>query len=135
MKTRNGSRYAKAIRHGFLPFEADMLRKVPFNTPYVRAMLKERKAEYDAFVKDRGVSYWYGHIKELYEDKRWLTAGKTRIIYDPWKMLRAYEDKFKARFPYYTSPWERRARTQGDFMAKAERTIARQKGRLAHGSA
>lgn len=133
MKTRNGKRHARALQHGFMPYEADVLAKVPLTTPYVRSLYKERREEYEAYAKDHSEAEWADYIRKRYESKGWLTAGKFDIIYDAWKMIRDYEHRFRARFPQYESPWEKRTRSRGNFIAKAERTIARQKGQLAYG--
>lgn len=128
-KTRRQTRYMLLRNSGFLKGEARPLSKVPLKTtPYMRSLVAERKAEYKKAVAAKMSQTAYeDKIKEKYDKNRWLTAGKVRIKRDPWKMLRDYEDRWRARNPQYTSPWEKRWKTWRGFVKKAERTIARQK--------
>jgi len=112
LKTRRQTRYA-FLRKGeaFFPFEA-------------------RAAK---FQKSGGtLKQWEDHIKELYKKNGWLTdrirAGKRYTIADPWRMLRDYEDRWRARQPEYSSPWEARYRKMKDFWDKFERTRVKQRG-------
>lgn len=128
-KTRRQSRYLLLRSAGLLPYEARPLSKVPLkSTPYMRALVKERQGEYRQAAKAKvGLRGYEAQIKDKYDKAGWLTAGKWRIRRDPWKMLRDYEDKWRAKNPQYTSPWEKRWRDWKGFVDKAERTIARQK--------
>lgn len=131
-KTRRQNRYSQMRRAGFLPFEARPLSKVPFAIcPYLRRLIREREGELGK-ARRQGATQrqWEDHIKGRYAANRWLRAGKKKIEADPWRMLRDYEDKWKAKQPQYTSPWQKRWRNWKDFLAKAERTIAKQKGRV-----
>lgn len=70
-------------------------------------------------------------VKLIYKGKGWLKRVRGRIKLDVWKMLRDYEDKYRARKPQYESPWQKRQRRMSseDFHAKAERTMQRQAAR------
>ncbi len=129
-KTRRQNRYSALRKAGMLPFEARPLSKVPVRVcPYMKQLTKER---YQDFLKAKAEGAtrtgWENRIKKLYSDNRWLRAGKRRIEADPWKMLREYEDRWRARFPQYTSPSEKKWRDWKDYQRKIERTIAKQRG-------
>lgn len=72
---------------------------------------------------------WLRRIKGLYDTNKWLRAGIERIERDPWKMLRDYGDRWRARLPQYESPWEKRGRRWQDFQQRVERTIEKQRHR------
>lgn len=72
---------------------------------------------------------WLRRVKGLYDKNKWLRAGIERIERDPWKMLRDYGDRWRARQPQYESPWEKRGRRWQDFQRRVERTIEKQKYR------
>jgi len=135
LKTRRQTRYA-FLRRGeaFLPFEARPLSRVPFNIcPYIKELIRGRREEAAKFQKSGGtLKQWEDHIKELYKKNGWLTdrirAGKRYTIADPWRMLRDYEDRWRARQPEYSSPWEARYRKMKDFWNKFERTRVKQRG-------
>lgn len=111
-EVRRKLRRAKLERHGLLLFEAEDLAGIPFKVPYFRAMVRDR---FKALVRwrDRGktMKAWQLHIFQLYERKGWMKVSKygTRGA-DPFKMLRAYEDDYRQRFPTYVSPYEKRGR-------------------------
>ena len=129
-RTRRQNRYSKLRQAGMLPFEARPLSKVPFKIcPYMRRLISERASELGK-ARRQGATQrqWEDHIKGRYAKNKWLRAGKVRIEADPWRMLRDYEDKWRAKQPQYTSPWQKRYRQWKDFVGKVERTIARQKG-------
>jgi hypothetical protein len=131
LKTRRMQRYANLRRLQFLKFEAFPLSKVsPAVTPYFREMMKER-AEMAAKAFQMGATQkeFEDQIKELYRVNRWVKRNKAgRIIADPWKMFRSFEDKFKQKAPAYTSPWQKRQKNMRDFIAKYERSIKLARG-------
>ena len=129
-RTRRQARYSWLRERGMLPFEARAMSKVPVRVcPYMKQLTKER---YQDFLKARAEGAtrtgWENRIKKLYSDNRWLRAGRRRIEADPWKMLREFEDRWKDKNPQYTSPWQKRWRDWKGFLAKTERTIAKQRG-------
>ena len=130
-RTRRQHRYLVLRDAGFLPFEARALSKVPTRIcPYMRHLIADRKAMFlDAKQTHATNKQYENRIKALYNTNKWLSAGKLRIQADPWKMLRDYEDRWRAKQPEYTSPWQKRWRDWKDFQAKTERTIRKQKGR------
>jgi len=110
---------------GFLGYEVASFDRIPFTVPYFRDMCRQRNKEFRAWLKARKlVSQWMRHIKIRYEQKGWM-KGKAP---DPFKMLRHFEDDYKARFPEYDSPWQKRPKVRRDFMARINRTIAKQRG-------
>ena len=132
MRTRRQNRYSKMRNAGFLPFEARPLSKVPFKIcPYMRQLIRERQMDFRQ-AKREGMSQarWEATIKDRYQRERWLRAGKRRIEADPWKMLRDYEDRWRAKEPEYTSPWEVKWRNWKDFLGKIEHTMKKQRGEL-----
>ena len=98
--------------------------------PYLRAMLDERKEQgKKAQAMGKTLKEFELQIRELYRVNRWLKRNRAgKIVADPWRMLRDFEDKFKAKNPQYTSPWMKRWVKWRDFLGKIERTIALQKG-------
>jgi len=131
MKTRRQVRYTKLRASGFIPREAQVLSRVPPKiTPYFRMIVKEREAMWKRAQKlGTGRPKFEDQIKELYRVNRWMKRGRTgKPLLDPWQMLREVEDKFRAKFPQYESPWEKRQRSWRDFQTKIERTIAKQRG-------
>lgn len=129
LKTRRQSRYEQMRKMGLLPFEARPLSlTVPLNVPYVRSLLMDRANDARA-ARARGVTRaeFEEKIKGQYKREGWLKKDRQgRIVGDPWKMLRDYEDRFRARNPEYESPWEPRGKKLRDFIAKLERTRQRQ---------
>jgi len=130
-RTRREARYLKLRQHGFLRFEARPLSKVPTRVcPYLRAMMKERlKQMRDSQKMGRTLRQYEDSIKELYRTNKWLKKNRVgKIVADPWRMFRDYEDKYKAKFPQYSSPHEKRWKDWRQALGKIERTIRRQQG-------
>jgi len=129
-RTRRQNRYAKLRDAGFLPFEARALSKVPLKgVPWMKKMIRERYQLYKKAKQEKtSQKAWERQIKQIYieEDFMFLGAGKWRAEYDPWQMLRSYEDKYKAKQPQYESPWKKRRKGWKDFIAKYERTVKKQ---------
>jgi hypothetical protein len=129
LKIRRHSRYEKLRKDGFLPFEARPLSRVPSYVPYLKAMARERR---DMIKKARALGttqrQFEAQIKELYQINKWLKRNRAgKIVADPWRMLRDFQDRYKQKHPEYDSPWEKRGRAWKDFQARIERTLARQK--------
>lgn len=123
-RTRRQKRYSVERACGFLPFEARELSKVPFKTPYMDVLLKERYKRYQSAL-DRKLSRaeYERQIKTMYFDGKWRRRTRTgKIAYDPWAMLRDFEDRYRAKNPDYSSPWEKRRKAWKDFVGKLERT-------------
>lgn len=131
-RTRREQRRRKLIGLGLLPFEAKELSKVPLNVPYFRMLVGERRQEYKKFIKAERLTAWISYIKKLYDDNGWVTVIGSHRIYDPWKLLRDYEERYRHKMPMYESPWEGQRRMRLDFLGKMERTMAKQRG-LAYG--
>lgn len=130
LKTRRQSRYALLRNAGFLPFEARPLSRVPSNVPYFRQLVMDRANDARA-AKARGVTrgQYEDKIKGQYRREGWLKKDRLgKVVADAWQMLRAFEDRYRARQPEYESPWEPRGRKLKDFIAKIERTMATQRG-------
>jgi len=131
LKTRRMQRFANLRKLAFTKFEAFTLSKVsPSITPYFREMMKER-AEMAAKAFKMGITekQFEAQIKELYRINRWVKKNRAgRIMADPWKMFRNFEDKFKQKTPAYTSPWQKRQKNMRDFVAKYERSIKLARG-------
>jgi hypothetical protein len=131
LKTRRMQRFANLRRLQFLKFESFALSKVnPNFTPYFREMMKERaEMAAKAFKMGTTEKQFEAQIKELYRVNRWVKRNRAgRIIADPWRMFRAFEDKFKQKNPEYTSPWMKRQKNMRDFVAKYERSIKLARG-------
>ena len=134
-RTRRQNRYIKLRGLGFHPYEARPLSKVPFKiAPYMKEMFYDRQKmvkEVNAAMKGASKTAitreLEARVRKFYGDNRWLTAGKRKIYYDPWKMLRDYESRWREKFPGYVSPWEKRWRDWQGFLTKAERTIQAQR--------
>ena len=132
LRTRRMARYGRLRRIGFLKFEAFALSKVtPSITPYLREMMAERgKLFSDSLGMKRSRRQFEESIRELYKTNRWLKRNRVgKIVADPWRMFRDFEDKFKAKNPQYTSPWQKCQKSLRDFIAKIERTIKTQQER------
>lgn len=123
-RTRRQNRYKVLRASGFLPFEAKELSRVAFRVPYMDVMIKERYKRYKAAL-DRKLSRaeYERQIKTMYFDSKWRRRTRTgRFKYDPWAMLRDFEHTYRAKFPDYQSPWERRRKAWRNFVAKLEAT-------------
>jgi len=103
-KTRRQHRYNRLKEEGFLNFEAIALSKIAFKVPYIKGMRKERvRARRDAIgeYKERRLRFskaeWRAIIRDMYIAKGWFKEGKA----DVWQMIRANEEKYKARHPDY----------------------------------
>lgn len=130
-RTRRQARYLRLRNSGFNPFEARPLSKVPAKIcPYFRAMIAERR---DMLRQARRLGTtqkgFEAQIKELYRINGWLKKNrKGQVIADPWKFLRDYEDKWRAKQPQYTSPWESRLKDWREYQRKIEATFRKQGG-------
>jgi len=127
-KTRRQQRYTMLRSKGFLPFEAQTLSKIPVkSTPYIRELIVDRNKMYlNAKDKKTTTGTWEKQIKELYSTSGFRTNKRGKIVADVWKMVRYFEDRYKDKYPEYTSPWKKRLKTWRDFMSKAEKTIEKQ---------
>jgi len=131
LKTRRMQRFANLRRLQFMKFEAFALSKVsPAVTPYFREMMRERaEMAAKAFKMGKTEREFEAQIKELYRVNGWVKRNRAgKVIADPWKMFRSFEDKFKAKRPEYTSPWQKRQKNLRDFIAKYERSIKLARG-------
>jgi len=129
-RTRRQSRYAKLRESGFLPFEANEISKVPIKpVPYMKQLISERRQLQRAAKKSKLTTKQYeNQIKQMYKDKQWTRkeTGWERF-YDPWAMLRQYENDYRAKVPQYESPWRKRRQAWQDFITKYERTVESQR--------
>lgn len=129
-RTRRHERYEKLRKAGFLPFEARPLSRVPIKTvPYMGKLIAERRKELVKAERQGKTRTAYENlIRAKYRENKWLKAGKRRIESDPWRMLRDFEDQWRAKQPEYSSPWQKRQRKLRDFIQKYERTIDKEVG-------
>lgn len=119
---------------GFLAFEARAFSKetrqvkgkraikvdpVPFNVPYVQAMIKQRAKLHDDFMKRGGTEKDYKKmILKLYRKDGRIKNGKP----DAWKTLRDWEQRSKQDYPDYESPGGKKPRkSRGTFNQKMKR--------------
>lgn len=140
MITRRGQRIRVLLKAGFLPFEAKELSMVNMAyVPWFKELVADRKkelAEYRMAGKEplpeaEFQKIWRDHVLEAYKKHGWYKpVGLGRVILDAWRLARKYEDIYKARFPAYNSPWQKRGKSMPDFLGKLENTIAKQAGRL-----
>lgn len=131
-RTRRQQRYIKLRESGFLPFEAQDLSKVSIKlTPYLQQMVTERKRMLAKATKARLTKAGYKKlIDNIYDKGHFYIARAQGIKPDVWKMFRDWEEKYRDKHPEYQSPWQKKRKKWVDFMAKAERTIAKQNVRL-----
>jgi len=130
LKTRRMQRFANLRRLFFMKFEAFSLSRVsPGVTPYFREMMKERaEMAAKAFKMGTTEKQFEAQIKELYRVNRWVKRNRAgQIMADPWRMFRAFEDKWKLKKPEYSSPWQKRQKNMRDFVSRLEKTIALQR--------
>lgn len=126
-KTRRQGRYNVLRKSGFQPFEARPLSRVPFNVPYMTGMLRERLRDYEAAIKKGWTQTRYEEaIKRLCKDRHWITKTRTgKRRYDPWAMLRGYENRYKEKHPEYVSPWVKRRKDFRKYVRELEESIAK----------
>ena len=128
--TRRQYRYAKLKTLAFLPFEARELSKVPFKTPYLRLGIRERRDALRTALREykaRGFKFskaeWLEIVNEMYIARGWMRDG----IADPWQMLRAWEERYRARHPEYDSPprpKKIKKQRKGEFASKYAKGLA-----------
>lgn len=137
LRTRRYERYEKLRQSYFLPFEARWLSRVPFSLcPYMREILRDRRelrvrSRSEAKAQGKVLTSWDWEkiIKRLYDRSGWCRLDrKDHRMYDPYRLLKDYEERYRAKKPEYESPWERRGRKWKDFIEHYERTVARQTG-------
>ena len=130
-KIRRETRYLSLRQHYFLRFEARPLSKIPTRVcPYLREMIKDRERDAKKALKmGWTVRKFEASIRELYRLEGWVKKNRAgKEVGDPWKMLREYEEKWKAKNPKYTSPWMKRWKDWRDSQKKMERTLQQQRG-------
>ena len=129
MKTRRGQRYEILRANGFLPGEARPLSRVPIKTvPYMKPFIRERRGLFaDAMRQKVTIAQYRAAVNAIYHKNRFLKRNKVgRFVPDPWALLHDFEDRYRSKNPAYESPWEKRRRSWGDFLARIEKTIAAQ---------
>lgn len=126
-KPRRQAKYRKLKEQGFLPFEAFAFSKVSPKVPYLKLMIDDRKgALREAKRLKFSKKEWTLTITDVYKEK---FLGKETIGWwgrpfwkaDPWAYFRSWEERYKERYPDYTSPWQKKKRKRTDFIAKFER--------------
>lgn len=130
-KTRREARYLARRKDGFLKFEARPLSRVNIKVcPYLDEMRRDRRGLIlRARKQGQTLKQFEDSIRELYKVNKWVKRDKLgRVICDPWKMFRHYEDRYKDKNPQYTSPWVPRQKHYRDFQSRVERTILKQRG-------
>lgn len=130
-KTRREKRYNRLRANYLLPFEANPLSRVPEKVcPYIKGLMRDR---YKLFLRAKALGtakeVFARQVKELYRIKGWTKKDRLgRLRCDVWKMFREFEEKYKAKFPEYDSPWMKRVRNWRFARAKIEHTMAKQRG-------
>ena len=130
-KTLRQNRYLGLRKGGFMAFEArELSKRSPRGVPFFKILVKERAEEFkEAQARKLSAAKWEKMIVARYKDNRWTEwTGRVRSILklDPWKMFRDYEDRYKARYPEYQSPWKKTKLASTDFAAKYKRTVEKQ---------
>jgi hypothetical protein len=122
----------------FLRIEAADLSFVPFNVPYYKQLIRDRAKKLRQAVKDGWTKEQYQQsIIKDYIERGWLRRKRGRDVPDAFKLLRAYEDRYRDRQPQYESPWQGAGKRKNlkDFQAKVDKTLARFEQRQARGYA
>ncbi len=126
-KTRRQRRFEILQQKGFLRQEAVVLSTIPFGVPYMKALMDDREKRYKRAQKlewDEGT--YRNSIKSMYRGKGWARMDKTgRLLYDPYRLLKSYEIKYKSRHDQYESPGEKKRRDYSVFKAKFHEREAR----------
>lgn len=126
-KTRRQRRYRVLREAGFLPFEAQSLSRVTFQTPYFDAMIRSRYRELKtALREDISQAEWRRIIHRRYRDNGWYEVGDPRKR-SPFAMLRDFEEKYRGKNPNYKSPWEKRKKSWKQFVSTVEKDLAQRK--------
>lgn len=114
-------------QYGFMKFEAQVLSKVPTNVPYMKDFMKDRQAMFKKAIAEKSSKAEYQRrVANLYQGNRWLKKTKIgRIVADPWRALRDYEDRWRDKMPAYESPWERRYRGFRAYTAQVDADLKR----------
>lgn len=125
-RPRRQARYIRLKMIGFLPFEAYALSKVSPKVPYFRLMFDDRKG---AYRTAKGFKFskreWTATIADMYKDRGYGGYIFLRWKSDVWAYLRSWEERYRERYPDYTSPWQKKKRKRTDFIAKFERGAAK----------
>lgn len=124
-------RFEKLTKAGFLDTEARVLSKVPTNVPYMKGLIAERQALFNkAKKRDMTKGEYERRIKLKYHAKGWTEYGRMGDKHlrkfnqsAVWKMLRAYEDRYKDDHPSYKSPWIPRQKAFSEFTRKYKFTM------------
>lgn len=125
MRPLNRHRYEILLGAGFLRFEAKEFCKVPIRkTPYIDEMIKARFKEHQEHLKNKGTTKdWEIRIKTMYIDGKLIKTTKKGKTFDPWKLLRNFEAKFKLKHPEYQSPWRKRQKDWQKFRRNMDRAL------------
>lgn len=117
----NRNRYKLLVEYGFLPWEADELDQVSLKVPYFKDIMHDRYVYFHKCI-DKGWTWkkYVGAIKRKYSMRGWKTQGQ----YDPWKLLRSYEDRYKDKNPDYKSPWIKKQKRLRDNQEEIKRQLA-----------
>jgi len=126
-RTRLERRYEYLREHGFLPFEARRLATVrKQSAPYLEAMVKGRANTYRAALKNNWTKTQYrNHIYKQYAKQGWAIktpAGKMSVK-SVWNLLRAQEDRYRAKFPEWESPSRKKGHGSRDFVKGVEEKV------------
>ena len=121
-RPRRQTNYTYLRQHGFLPFEAQALSKVPRKVPYMPSLVRSRSAVYNKAKKEGWSQARYNrHITDTYKRKGWTRLTRTgKEVLSPWEMLHNIEDRYRDKHPEYTSPWLTKAKQWRDFQQKYE---------------
>ena len=116
-------RYETLLKEGFMGFEARALSAVKFKVPYMKSMRNERKKEYKEARKNKQKKASYiADLLEKYRNEEWLREKKEGYtIADPWRMLKHFEEKYKAAHPAYKTPDKKAIAEQKKLQDKLDR--------------
>ena len=90
------------LRAGFLPREALELSKIPWDAPYVKDMIKDRR-KLVARMKEEKLSPYKEIVEKIYIKNGFITKGTI----DFWKFIRWESDRSSTKYPEYESPSKR----------------------------
>lgn len=124
--TRRQRRYQRLrMDFGFCKFEATELSHVPFNTPYMDALIKQRFRLFQKSITEgKSRAEFDKEIRREYIQQGWRQkTGVRSYKFDPWAMLRHFEHEYKQKHPNYQSPWKKRRQRWVNFTAKVEFTM------------
>jgi len=108
---------------GFTANEAEKLSNISFKTPYIKDLIKDRRALLRKSV-DKKISKpeYFASINEQYYAKEWVDEnGEVEF----WAMVRWYAKKGETKYPDWKTPHPKKVREQKDYIEYEEKWEAR----------